>query len=100
MGEPTVNEVFYSTFTFKSSFLFRSFSITGVNHHLTTFGGISNITTNYWIENLHLLLDVSIKEPHMNFNTAYIVTCSMDWNNFEKDKNSFGNVFSYNMQEN
>ena len=32
-----------------------------VAHHLTTIGGISSVTTNYWVKNLHLSFAVTIK---------------------------------------
>ena len=32
-----------------------------VAHHLITNGGIKNVTTSYWVKNLHLPLVASIK---------------------------------------
>ena len=43
----------------------------GVAHHLITIGGISSFTTGYWVQNLHLLFDVSIKKVRMNLNGTF-----------------------------
>ena len=55
----------------------------GVAHHLRTIGGIISVTTNYWMENLHLSLDVL----HMNLNgIEWLVEMDLKRKNFEKDK--------------
>ena len=45
----------------------------GVTHHLKTNGGISSVTTNFWVENLYLSFSVSIISIHKF--EWYRVTC-------------------------
>ena len=41
----------------------------GVTYQLTTTGGISSVTTIYWIENLqHFSCSLSIKKARLNLN--------------------------------
>ena len=57
-----------------------------VAHQLTTIGGISSITTSYWVENLRLSFSLSIKNMHEfeYFSTNWLE--ESDWNDFEKNQ--------------
>ena len=57
-----------------------------VAHQLTTIGGISSITTSYWVENLQLLFSLSIKNMHELEYFSINWLEESDWNDFENNK--------------
>ena len=60
-----------------------------VAHQLTTIGGISSITTSYWVENLQLLFSLSIKNMHELEYFSINWLEELDWNDFEKNQKLF-----------
>ena len=61
----------------------------GVAHQLKTIGGISSITTSYWIENLHLSFSLSIKNMHELEYFSMNWLGELDWNDFQKNQKLF-----------
>ena len=90
LREVSVNEVFYSRFKFKCSFLFRwSISIyMGVNYYLT-----SVLTALPWAIRSKICIFhlVYLLKARMNFDgNEWLI--KMDWKNFGKSRKFFGTI--------